>query len=162
MYRKSNHEKDRGITLLEVLISLVITGVIVSVVLTFYISQYRLNGEVMVGAEWNYSLVRSGQVLASAIRSGEVVEWTDKGLQITYHSEGRVIKDIYYLADKDFDGTVDLYREHLAVPNPIASGLKAFSVTEIKKGLWLINLEATDGKNKASWVRKVRQMVCRN
>jgi len=154
------NKNDSGITLLEVLISLVIIGVIASAVLTFYLSQYRLNQNIISEMELDYSLARAGQVLATAIRCAEDIRWDGKRLEVTYCYNDEKITDIFYLADKDKNGIQDLYREHLAVPNPVASGLTVFDVKEIKRGLWQLCLEAEDGKNNRKWIRKVRQVVC--
>lgn len=166
MFTRRDNPKDNtrkseiGITLLEVMLSLVITGIIVSIVLTIYISQYRLNLDVAEGSERDYSLLRAGQVIGTAIMTSEKVVWTGKELYVTYHQEGKVIKDSYYLADKDHDGINDLYREHLAVPNPVVSGLTVFNCLEVNKGLWLISISAVNHENKSTWERKVRQRIC--
>jgi len=154
------NKNDFGVTLIEVLISLVIIGVIASVVLSFYLGQYRLNQNIISETELDYSLVRAGQVLAAAIRSAEGIRWDGKNLEITYCYNGEKITDIFYLADKDKNGIQDLYREHLTVPNPVASGLTVFKVKELKKGFWQISLEAEDSKKKRKGTRKVRQIVC--
>lgn len=152
--------KDLGLTLMEVLLSLVITGIMVSVILTLYIKQYRLASQFMLKTELNYALLRAGQVLTSAVKAGEKVEWSGQVLRISYHQGDKRFVDTFYLADKDSNGIVDLYRVHQAVPNPVASGLTEFSCNEIQKGLWGINLRAGEGEKEISWERKVRQKIC--
>ncbi|MGI6449527.1 MAG: prepilin-type N-terminal cleavage/methylation domain-containing protein [Desulfitobacteriia bacterium] len=157
---KRLQDRERGLTLLEVLLSLVLTGVIAGVVLMFYISHYRLAVQVRTESELEYSLVRAGQVLASAVRSGNRINWSKGILTISYRQvDEKVIEDQYYLADKDLNGIQDLYREHLNVPNPIASGLSAFTCTEIQKGLWKISLKAREGEKEICWERIVKQKV---
>ncbi|NLP43688.1 MAG: prepilin-type N-terminal cleavage/methylation domain-containing protein [Peptococcaceae bacterium] len=156
----SKNKNASGMTLLEVLISLVIIGVIVSVIFTFYLSHYRLNQSIISEMELDYSLVRAGQVLAAAVRSAEDIYWDGKNLEVTYCYKGELITDSFYLADKDKNGIQDLYREHLAVPNPVASGLTFFEAKEIKRGLWQLSLGAEDSKKDLKWTRKVRQIVC--
>ncbi len=160
MFKSRKEVKDLGLTLLEVLLSLVITGIIASIVLTFYISQYRLVNQVMTKTELNYSLLRAGQVLTSAVKIGEKVEWTGKVLRISYYQGEKAFLDTYYLADKDLDGISDLYREHLAVPNPVASGVTFFNCIELNKGFWEISLRAGEGVDEVYWERKVKQKLC--
>lgn len=161
MCRESKREADgMGLTLLEVLLSLVITGVIAAVVLTFSSAHYRLASQVKAKSELDYALFRAGQVLTAAVSSGEKVKWTGKVLSVTSRQEGKIVVDTYYLADKDLDGIPDLYRERLGVPNPIASRLTAFTCTELKRGLWKISLRAGEKGTGVDWERIVRQRVC--
>ncbi|NLL52237.1 MAG: type II secretion system protein [Peptococcaceae bacterium] len=148
---------DKGLTLLEIILSLVILGIIAGIVLQFFVSQYRLVQNVAASSEINYSLLRAGEVLTSAVNVSERVVWQNNTLIVTYKTVQNKYTDYYYLADKDFDGKLDLYREHLGVPNPIASALINFDCREVSPGLWAIKLEACYGKQNAEWERYVRQ-----
>ncbi len=144
-------------TLLEVLLSLVLTGIIMGMVLTQFISHYRLFKSLMTQAELDYSLLRGGQVLTAAVRTGQEVEWKDEILRVTRIQDEKPVVDLYYLADKDHNGVLDLYREHLSVPNPVVSGLTDLRCMKIEEGLWEICLEARLGDIKTNWKRSVRQ-----
>ncbi|RNC29287.1 MAG: hypothetical protein AWM53_00640 [Candidatus Dichloromethanomonas elyunquensis] len=146
-------------TLLEILLSLVITGIIVPIILALYINQSRVIKDIAYKEEMDFTLLRAGQVLTSAVQDGEKVEWTGQKLMVSHQQDGRMIVDIFYLADKDLDGILDLYRERLNVPNPVASGLKEFTCVEIGEGLWKINLRANQQGKEVSWERKVRQRI---
>jgi hypothetical protein len=159
MFKNRREGKDLGLTLLEVLLSLIITGIVMSVVLNFYISHYRLVKHVMSKTELNYSLLRAGQVLTSAVKIGEKVEWTGKVLKITYKQGEKEFCDSYYLADKNFDEISDLYREHLAVPNPVVTGVTFFNCIELDQGFWEISLRAGEGVDEVYWKRKVKQKL---
>lgn len=159
MFQKVGIKTDRGLTLLEVLISFVLIASIAGLVLNFYVSQYRFTREVMVQAEWDYALLRAGQVVSSAVRVSEEVNWSGKQLRVTYRLDGKIYNDVYYLADKDHDGIQDLYREHLSVPNPVVSRLTSFNCIEIRKGLWKITLSSGEGEREVLWERTVHQKV---
>lgn len=143
--------------MLEVLLSIVITGVLVGTVLTLYIQNYRLAEDLMIKTEIDYALLRAGQVLTSAVQAGEEVEWTGNTLKVTDIRDDMTVVDLYYLADKDGDGIVDLYREHLSVPNPVISGLLEFSCREISEKLWEIRIRAGQRGKESCWERTVRQ-----
>jgi hypothetical protein len=154
-----NRRPEDGMTLLEVLLSLVMTGIIIGMVLTLYMNHYRLIKELMIESEMDYSLFRGGQVLAATVSAGQEVEWKDEILCVTRIQDEKPVVDLFYLADKDNNGVQDLYREHLSVPNPIASGLTDLKCVEIDKGLWEIRLEARLGDIKINWKRSVRQRL---
>jgi len=150
-------KRAEGLTLLEVLLSLVIAGIVVGMVLTLYMQNYRLAEDLMIKTEIDYALLRAGQVLTSAVQAGEKVEWTGDVLKVTDVQDDKTVVDLYYLADKDADGIVDLYREHLSVPNPVISGLLEFSCREINEKLWEIRIRAGQRGRESSWERTVRQ-----
>lgn len=158
MFRRiKKKQKDIGLTLLEVLISLIITSIIVGTALLFFTSHYRLIQGIRIDCDLGYSLLRSGQVLSSVISSANEVTWTGKNLGVSYEYEGQLITDTYYLADKDYNGILDLYREHMNVPNPIAAGLTGFTCTELSKGVWQVKLRAADKGKEVCWERIIRQ-----
>ncbi|NLO98396.1 MAG: prepilin-type N-terminal cleavage/methylation domain-containing protein [Peptococcaceae bacterium] len=148
---------DRGLTLLEILLSLLILGVIAGIILHTFIGQYRLVRHVSLRSEINYSLLRAGVVLTSAVNLGQKVVWQNNALIVTYWKGRYKYTDSYYLADKNFDGKIDLYCEHLGVPNPVVTGLTGFYCQEVGPGLWKISLEADCGMQKARWERIIRQ-----
>ncbi|MCM1566945.1 MAG: prepilin-type N-terminal cleavage/methylation domain-containing protein [Dehalobacter sp. 4CP] len=154
--KKTGRQNDKGFTLLEVLVSLVITGIVAAMVFQLYISQYRMAKGLMADADLSFAAVRAGQVLTAAISTAESVVWTGKVLRINYLENGKAMTDSYYLADKDFNGVPDLYREHLGVPTPVASRIYEFYCTGVKDGLWQISLVAEQAENAVTWQRTVR------
>lgn len=152
--------KEKGISLLEVLLSLVISGIMAGLILKIYAEQYRLSSEVLVQAELRHSLLKAGQVLTKAVREGDSIEWVnDSVLLVRHRLNGQMTADYFYLADKDHDGIVDLYREHLGVPNPVAGRLSAMRCCQVQDGLWEIGLSAAQGNTVISWEKKVRQRL---
>jgi len=150
---------DQGLTLLEVLLSLIMASVIVAMVLNLYLPQYRLLKETMIKAEVQFSLLRAGQVLTAAISTAHTVNWNANTLEITSVREGTATKDYFYLADKDHNGIVDLYREHLGVPNPIVSGLQEIKAVQNEKGLWTVTVIAGSSSEAHILQKKVRQRI---
>ena len=154
-------KRDRGITLLEVLLSLVITGIIVNMVLSLYLDQYRLITEVRQKAELRFAVFKADQVLTSAITKAEKVSWVNGDTLLTRYLQGEyLITDYYYLDDKDGDGKQDLYRRHLGVSNPIVTGLTEMNLLEVMEGLWQIDLKASFGSQESESIKKVRQRIC--
>ncbi|KUO58793.1 MAG: hypothetical protein APF84_10290 [Gracilibacter sp. BRH_c7a] len=148
---------DKGITLLEVLLSLIIIGLIVDLVLNLYLDQYRLLSEVKQKAELRFVVFRAGQVLTSAVTKAEKVTWVNGDTLLVEYQGEYQLTDSYYLDDKDRDGNMDLYRHHLGVSNPVVTGVTEINVLEVRKGLWEIHLQASHGSLKCDWYKKVRQ-----
>lgn len=161
MYHRLKHE-EKGITLLEILLALVIGGIMVSLMLRLYIDQYRLASEVMSKAESRFAVYRAGQVLTSAISKAEKVIWVDGTvLKVEYLRGDELITDYYFVDDKDSDGHADLYRKHLGVSNPIVTGISVMNIGECGEGLWEIRLESGQENQASFWENKVRQRLCR-
>ncbi|AFV01451.1 hypothetical protein UNSWDHB_2139 [Dehalobacter sp. UNSWDHB] len=154
--KKTVQQNDKGFTLLEVLVSLVITGIIAAMVFQLYISQYRMAKGLMADADLSFAAVRAGQVLTAAVSTAESVAWAGKVLRINCLEDGKIITDSYYLADKDFNGVLDLYREHLGVPIPVVSRICEFHCTGVREGLWQISLTAAQAERAVYWQRTVR------
>ena len=158
--RRNNEEK--GITLLEILLGLVIAGIMISLILRLYIEQYALTSEVMLKAESRFAVFRGGQVLTSALTKAEKAAWVNgRALKVVYSQGDVLITDYFYLDDKDADGRIDLYRQHLGVSNPIVTGISVMKVMEYGDGLWEIELEAGKGSQASVWGSKVRQRLCK-
>lgn len=153
-------EPEKGITLLEVLIALVIVGIIVSLILRLFVDQLRFSSEFRTRMELQYSITRAVQVLTDEIKKAREIEWSESGkLKLTLCSENGFYDDFFYIADKDFDGRPDLYREHFSVPNPVATGIKELSCREVKNGLWEITLRAGGKNQEITWNTLIRQRV---
>lgn len=143
-------------TLLEVLLSLVIIGILIPMILSLYNNQYRLLRNISDKADLEYSVLRAGQVLTTAVKEGEEIQWQNNILQITHRQDTKIITDLYYIADKDGDLVYDLYRQRLNTPNPVVSGITELNCLEIEEGLWLINVKASKGESEVNWERIVR------
>ena len=152
---------EKGIAILEVLLSLVITAIIVSLVLRLYIDQYRLTSEVIQKAELRFAVFKAGQVLSSAITKAQKVEWINGDtLRVEYAQGEQLIADSFYLDDKNFNEELVLYRKHFGVSNPIVNGLTEMDCIQVGKGLWEIHLKASRGSQESEWSKKVRQRIC--
>jgi len=150
---------ETGLTLLEVLVSLAITAVITVLVLDQATAHFRLTKNVQEDSEACFALLRAGEVLASAVKNSEKVDWNGYALTVVYVLEQKRFTDLYYVSDKDFDGCKDLYREHLGVPNPVVSGITGLHCAESGENLWQIRIEAAQGQKVKVWDRKVRQWL---
>lgn len=150
--------RQRGFSLLEVLLALSISGVLLASALTLITGVWRSYPEDKHRLELRYSLLAAGRMVADAIRTAKTVELQSKGrIKVVYWDNyGQLTTDYYYVADKDYDGITDLYREHV-VPNPVASWISDFACDEVEPGLWRIKLEAAWGGQTQSWQVTVRR-----
>lgn len=156
--KKRNNRKCSGITLLEVLLALVITGILSFSTLRLVVAEWKQNQELKDSLEMQYSLTVSGKKISDAIRSARSVYWNGKALEIIPWSvQGNPPKDLYYVDDKDADGIQDLYCEHLGVPSPLASHITQFSCSELNPGLWQMKILASLHSRTQSWQEKIRQ-----
>jgi len=133
----------------EVLLAIAIMGFFLTIALRFLVEQWVVTGQIKDELEVQYTLIVSQRVITEALRSSQSAEWDGGVLKIKPWSEP-TITDLYYLDDKDGDGILDLYREHLNVANPLVSGVKAWKLTPLTGGLWEIYLEAQTGTKTSS------------
>lgn len=140
--------KNRGFTLLEILLALVIIGIMTGMLLHFYIQEYRASLDLEKKAELQFALLRANQVLELAVRTAGAINFSaDEGLAVTpvsVHNPGAGC-DFFFVADKDGDGKNDLYRKHLGITNPVVTGITSIDCREIKPGLWQLTIEAAEG-----------------
>ena len=143
---------SKGFSLLETLLALTVSGVLLASTLPLFTGVWRSYYEDKHRLEIRYSLLAAGRMVADAIRSAKTVELLAPGkLKVVYwDNNGQLTTDYYYVADKDYDGIKDLYREHV-VPNPVASWIVNFACEEKEPGLWQIKLEAVWGGQTQEW-----------
>lgn len=149
-------KRSDGFTLIEVVASLLIISVMASLGLSIYMGKYRSFFETKKELEQGYALYRGLQAISEAIRSAENIEWLEIGVLIIYQMDedtpagnaGQVMPDKFYIDDKDHDGKTDLYKEHLGVPSPIATGLGQIRCKEESPGLWEVKLSLSSTVNK--------------
>ncbi|ADY56226.1 hypothetical protein Sgly_1930 [Syntrophobotulus glycolicus DSM 8271] len=140
-------QSDKGLTLIEVITSLLIISILASLALGIYIGKYKAFFELKNGLEKKYALFRGAQVIKESIRTAEKIEWSERGVLKIYQADqnpsipiDQVIPDKFYIDDKDHDGRTDLYKEHLGVSNPVATGLGRIACKEVGLELWEVRL----------------------
>lgn len=146
-----------GMTLLEVLFALLISGIFLSTALYFLVGQWRAAKDLKDRLEVQYALVSAGKTVSDAIRTAQGIRWVEPGILKVSPPETVFTPDRYYLDDKDFDGIIDLYCEHLNVPNPVASRITAWECKEVEPGLWQVRLQASQGSQQVEWEGLIRQ-----
>jgi len=160
-YRRNLNQgcKSGGFTLLEVVLALVIWGIMLSLGLRLITEQWRGAREIKERLEAQYAVMTAGKTVADAVRSAQSIQWVSPGVLkvLPWPDSGTLTTDLYYIADKDYDGVKDLYCEHLNVANPVASRITTWACREVEPGLWEIFLQATVGKEQVGWRGIVRQ-----
>ena len=144
---------DGGFTLLETLAALLISGIFLSFSLHLFTGLWRGQLEEKRHLEVQYSVMNSGRFVADAIRCAERVEFSEGVLTVVSWDElhGSLGTDRYYIADKDWDGIKDLYREHYGEPDPVASRISGFACREVAARVWKVELTARWGEEEALW-----------
>lgn len=150
---------ERGFTLLEVLLALLISGIFLSLALRLFLDQWRGARALKERSEIQYALVTAGRTVSDAIRSAQTVQWASPGVLhiLPWPDGGTFTTDLYYIDDKDRDEIKDIYWEHLNVANPVASRITGFTCTEVEPGLWQVFLKAVSGQQTATWEGLIRQ-----
>ena len=151
--------ENKGFTLLEVLFALLISCSLLVLSLRLLTDQWRAAKEIKDRQEIQYALLTAGETVSTAIRSAQTIQFTTPGvLQILpWPDAGDFTTDLYYIADKDYDGIPDLYCEHLGVPNPVASRITALQCTEVEPGLWQVTFQARMNQQQATWQGLIRR-----
>jgi prepilin-type N-terminal cleavage/methylation domain-containing protein len=155
--RQSN--RVYGFTLMEVLVSLLISCSILILGLRLLSDQWRESKEINARQEIQYALLIAGETISNAIRSAQMVQCTAPGVLkiLPWPEAGYNQADVFYIDDKDHDGITDLYREHLNVPNPVASWITDLTCTEVEPDLWQITFRAEMKQQQAVWVSLIRR-----
>ncbi len=150
--------EQKGFTLWEIMVALVISGVLLAATLPIFTGVWRGYLEDKRRLELQYSLLAAGRTVADAIRTAKTVERLSTGkIKVVYRdNKGQLTTDYYYVDDRDYDGIKDLYREHV-VPSPVASWISSFVCDEVEPGLWQIKLVAEWGGQKKDWQGMVKQ-----
>ncbi len=155
-----NNSKYKGFTLLEVLLALLITCSLLTLSLRLLADQWRAAKEIKDRQEIQYALLTAGETVSTAIRSAQKIQWISPGvLKIIPWSESIDYPKVsYYIADKDNDGILDLYREHSSAdPYPIVSRITALQCMEVEPGLWQVTFQASMNHQQATWQALIRR-----
>lgn len=153
--RVSNYSQC-GLTLMEVLFALVISGILLMTSMRLMTDQWRGARALKNHLEVHYSVMTAGNTVSDAIRMAKTVEWVkDSGvlrvLPMPDDANPVPTLDSYFMDDLDRDGTKDLYWRHLGVSQPLASYTSKWECTEVEPGLWDVFLEASVDGQSATW-----------
>ncbi|EHQ88073.1 type IV pilus modification PilV family protein [Desulfosporosinus youngiae] len=155
---------ERGLTLMEVIFALLISGIFLMVSMRLLTDQWRGSRALKNYLEAHYAVMTAGKTVSDAIRTAETANWTpgSKVLQVLPlrdDTNPRPTLDSYFMDDLDRDGKNDLYWRHLGVSQPVASYLTGWKCVEVEPGLWEIFLEANMDGQTATWQSTVRQRI---
>ena len=158
------HNSERGLTLLEVLFALLITGIVMVTTLRLLTDQWRGARALKNHLEAYYSVMTAGQIISTEIRSAQTVVWVQDSkklfiLPLTADANPVPTLDSYYSDDLDHDGVKDLYWVHLGTKEPLASYITEWECVEVEPGLWNVFLEASVEGQKVAWQSAVRQRL---
>jgi len=112
-----NRQSERGLTLLEVLLALLISGIFLVISLRLLTDQWRGARALKNQLEAHYSVMTAGKTASDAIRMAKTVEWVkDSGvlrvLPMPDPTNLVPTLDTYFMDDLDQNGTKDLYWRH--------------------------------------------------
>ena len=156
---------DCGLTLLEVLLALVISGILLMTSMRLMTDQWRGARALKNQLEVHYSVMTAGKTVSDAIRMAKTVEWVkDFGvlrvLPMPDNANPVPLLDTYFMDDKDKDGIKDLYWGHSNFsPQPLASYISIWECTEVEPGLWEVFVEASLNGQSATWRGVIGQRV---
>ncbi|AET66683.1 prepilin-type N-terminal cleavage/methylation domain-containing protein [Desulfosporosinus orientis DSM 765] len=155
--------QEQGMTLMEVLFALLISGIFLMVAMGLFTDQWRGARVLKNHLEAQYSVLTAGKTLSDAIRMSQRTTWEETGqlkvLPLPDESTPRPTQDSYFLDDLDGNGQADLYWRHAGVSQPVASHLISWECREVEPGLWKIVLQAKVDGQGAAWQTLIRQRV---
>lgn len=155
---------ERGLTLLEVLIAFLITGILMVTILSLLTDQSRGACSLKNHLEAHYAVMTAGHTISSEIRAAQTVEWVQDSktlniLPLPSDANPLPAPDSYFIGDLDYDGIKDLYWKHLGAKEPVASNITEWNCVEVGPGLWNVFLEASVKGEKVFWKSSVRQRL---
>jgi len=159
-----NRELERGLTLLEVLLALLIAGIFLVTSMRLLTDQWRGARALKNYLEAHYSIMSAGKTVSDVVRMAKTVEWVNNSgvLKVLPQPEDgnqTPTLDTYFIADLDLDGTKDLYWKHLGISEPLASFITRWECAEVEPGLWEVFLQANVNGQTVSWRSITRQRV---
>ncbi|WP_291300799.1 type II secretion system protein J [Desulfosporosinus sp. BICA1-9] len=165
--RNANRNRNRnsstaGLTLMEVLFALLITGIFLIIALRFLTDQWRGARSLKNHLEAHYFVMTAGTTVSDVIRTAQTVEWVPdpgvlKVLPLPDDVNLAPSLDIYFVGDLDHDETRDLYWRHLGASQPVASYVTGWECREVEPGLWEIFLQASVEEQTVIWQSMIRQ-----
>ncbi|HWQ41032.1 MAG TPA: prepilin-type N-terminal cleavage/methylation domain-containing protein [Desulfosporosinus sp.] len=161
-WNKEGDYSEYGLTLLEVLLALVISGILIMISMRLLTAQWREARALKNHLEAHYSIMTAGKTVSDAIRMAKTVEWVDDSetlmvLPMMDDVNQVPTLDSYFINDLDGDKTKDLYWRHLGSSQPLASYILKWKCTEEEPGLWEIFLQASVDGNDVLWRTVIRQ-----
>ena len=161
-WNSGNNYPEYGLTLLEVLVALVISGIVLMISMRLMTDQWRGARALKNHLEAHYSVMTAGETVSDAIRMATTVEWVDdsgvlKVLAMSEDADPVPTIDSYFIGDLDGDKVKDLYWKHLGSSQPLASYLSKWECTEEEPELWEIFLQASVDGHVVSWRSVIRQ-----
>lgn len=153
---------ERGLTLLEVLLALIISSIFLVTSLRLFTDQWRGTRKLKNHLEAHYAVMTGGKTVSDAIRTANTVEWINdtavlKVMPMPDEVNPVPALDSYFINDLDWDGTKDLYWKHLGVSQPLASYITTWECVEVESGLWEIILKASVDGQSVTWCGVVRR-----
>lgn len=157
-------EVDGGLTLMEILVALLISGFFLILALRFFTDQWRGASALKNHLEAQYYAMTAGRTISDVIRMAQTVEWTPetgvlKVLPLPDDTNLTPSVDSYFVSDLDHDGTSDLYWKHSGTSQPVASYVTALECKEVEQGLWEIYLQTSVEGQAVIWRSMVRVRV---
>lgn len=153
---------NAGLTLLEVLFALIITGIFLIMALRFFTDQWRGARSLKNHLEAHYFVMTAGKTVSDVLRTAQTVEWVpDPGVLkvLPLPDDANLVPslDTYFVGDLDHDQTRDLYWRHLGASQPVASYVTGWECREVEPGLWEIFLQASVEEQTVIWQSMIRQ-----
>lgn len=153
---------ERGLTLMEVLFALLISGIFLMTAMRFLTDQWRGARSLKNHLEAHYAVMTAGKTVSDVIRMAKTVEWVKdtavlKVLPMPDEANLAPTLDYYFIDDLDHDRIKDLYWKHLGISQPVASYITKWKCVEVEPGLWDVLLEASVDAQIATWRGVVRR-----
>jgi len=156
-------QSERGLTLVEVLFALLISGIFLLIAMRLFTDQWRGARALKNHLEAHYAVMTAGKTVSDAIRMSKTANWVDSGvlkvLPLPDDSNPRPTLDSYFIDDLDRDGQKDLYWRHSEGSQPVASYMIGWKCAEVEPGLWEIFLQANVDGQIVTWQTLIRQRV---
>ena len=157
-----NRERERGFTLLEVLLALLISGIFLAMSMRLLTDQWHGARALKNHLEAHYAVMMAGKTVSDEVRMAKTVEWVNvtgelRVLPMPNDSNLTPTLDTYFIGDLDSDGTKDLYWKHLGAKEPLASFINEWECWEVEPGLWEVFLQANVNGQIVTWRSVTRQ-----
>ena len=133
-------KEESGFTLVEVLSALVIMCLVVSVALQLLAWQAIVTSRAQANIETDQGLRIASMVIEKEIRLAKSTSLASEGNLLVVRTNNQRVK--LYVADKDYNGILDLYQETDGVPTPVASCVEKVDYVEAGPGRWDVSMIA--------------------
>jgi prepilin-type N-terminal cleavage/methylation domain-containing protein len=150
-------ESNSGFTLIEVMLALLITGILLSVSLRFFVEQWRTSQALKDRIEAHYAVISAGRMVLDAIREAESVQWDSSGILTIFPGEQATELKKYYVAEKTNDGGYNFYQIQNGAHLPVVKGIVSWNCSREDSGLWTITLTGKIGNQIVKWQGSIHQ-----